>query len=124
MFDNIGEKIKTLAKVITWLGIIASVIVGLVLMVSNRYTPLPGLMVLILGGLVSWIGSFVLYGFGQLIVNTDKMVALQSGKDVGAVNSGIATASTSDKVATINKWKEEGLITEEEYKQKMESLGQ
>ena len=31
MFDNIGGKIKTLASVITWLGIVGSVIIGIIL---------------------------------------------------------------------------------------------
>jgi len=36
MFDNIGSKIKTLARVICWIGIIVSIISGCVLMVQNE----------------------------------------------------------------------------------------
>lgn len=34
MFDNIGKKIKILAYVLTWVGIIASVITGIAMMNS------------------------------------------------------------------------------------------
>ena len=42
MFDHIGSKIKTFARVICWIGIVASIVCGIVfcytapLMVSSR----------------------------------------------------------------------------------------
>ena len=78
MFDNIGSKIMKLAKVLCWLGIIASVISGIATIVStsrSSYTAgagiLAGILIIVLGCLFSWIGSFFTYGFGQLIENTD-----------------------------------------------------
>lgn len=65
MFDNIGDKIKTLAVVITVLGIIASFVSGLVLLFSNMV--LVGILTMIFGSISAWISSFVLYGFGELI---------------------------------------------------------
>ena len=76
MFGNIGGKIKSLAQVITWLGIIGSVIWGFVLMATDEDLIFAGLMIALLGSLISWVSSFVLYGFGQLIENTDKLVEL------------------------------------------------
>lgn len=73
MFDNIGEKIKTLAKVVCWVGIIASVVMGFVAVAStNDETAGFFSLVLIagLGSLGSWVGSFVLYGFGELVSNS------------------------------------------------------
>ena len=70
MFDNIGGKIKTLATVVCFLGIGASIIAAIALWAQNdRYTPTIalGFGVLIGGSLASWIGSFFTYGFGQLI---------------------------------------------------------
>ena len=63
MFDNIGGKIKTLAQVATWVGIIAFVIMGFVLMATDDDLVLTGFIVAILGALSSWVSSFVLYGF-------------------------------------------------------------
>ncbi len=76
MFGNIGGKIKSLAQVITWLGIIGCVIWGFVLMATDEDLISAGLMIASLGSLISWVSSFVLYGFGQLIENTDKLVEL------------------------------------------------
>ena len=74
MFDNIGEKIKTLAVVTCGMGIIASIIGAIALwMQDSRYNPtaFSGVLVLVLGSLASWIGSFFTYGFGELIENTN-----------------------------------------------------
>ena len=76
MFDNIGSKIKTLARIVCWLGIIISVISGLAIMVSNEETVFVGTLIILLGSIGSWIGSFVLYGFGQLIENSDTLVEI------------------------------------------------
>ena len=73
MFDNIGGKIKTLATVVCFLGIGASIIAASALWAQNdRYTPTIalGFGVLIGGCLASWIGSFFTYGFGELIEET------------------------------------------------------
>ena len=73
MFDNIGGKIKTLAQVICWIGIIASVIWAISLWSQNsRYYNTIGLGfgVLVGGSLSSWLGSFFMYGFGELIEET------------------------------------------------------
>ena len=64
MFENIGGKIKKLAIVITIIGIIISFIIGI--MLSNEFG-LGGFIVILGGSLLSWIGSFLLYGFGEII---------------------------------------------------------
>lgn len=76
MFDNIGQKIMTLAKVFCWIGIIISVLCGLVIMFAARYGSgfIPGVFTAAIGSLASWISSLALYGFGQLIDNTDSIV--------------------------------------------------
>lgn len=80
MFTNIGNKIRTFAKVLCIIGIVLAALSGLIMMISGismlgySYTAGAG-VALIFGGLVSaalgallaWVGSFVLYGYGQLI---------------------------------------------------------
>lgn len=85
MFDNIGRKIKTLAKVLCWIGIAISVISGIAAMLSgnDRITindnyavvspVIIGIVIIIIGCLSSWIGSFFAYGFGQLIENSEEI---------------------------------------------------
>lgn len=75
MFDNIGGKIKGFAKIVAWLGIILSVIIGLLSLATG------GLLIMIIGCVSSWVGSFVLYGFGQLVENSDKLVASLPNND-------------------------------------------
>lgn len=76
MFNNIGSKIKALAKVICWIGIIASIIGGIGCIVADEDMILYGLLIAIFGSLFSWIGSFFTYGFGELIDNSSKLVAI------------------------------------------------
>lgn len=81
MFNNIGSKIMKLAKFQCWIGIIFSVISGIAIIVNGASirndgynggsSVLSGIPVIVLGCLFSWIGSLFIYGFGQLIENTD-----------------------------------------------------
>jgi len=81
MFDNVGGKIKVLAKVLTGIGIVASIISAISIwsQAGARYAGpsgpyiWTGLLVLILGCLSSWLGSLALYGLGQMIENTDNI---------------------------------------------------
>ena len=75
MFDDIGGKIKNLATVICVVGIIASVILAIALWSQNdKYNPTValGFGVLIGGCVGSWVGSFFMYGFGELIDETTR----------------------------------------------------
>lgn len=86
MFKNIGGKIKELAKVICYVGIAISVIDGIVMIgfgsSSNGDAMVGmGLAVMIVGSLVSWIGSFFAYGFGELIENTTVIAELAAKAD-------------------------------------------
>lgn len=75
MFNNIGGKIKKLAMVVCVIGMIGSFVAAVNLWTnSSRYndTTLTGIVVLVVGCLASWIGSFFTYGFGQLIERTEE----------------------------------------------------
>lgn len=87
MFDNIGNKIKTLSVVLCIIGIFSSVVIGIYLILNvdstttavkeqiNSNNVINGMLIIILGSLFSWISSFCLYGFGGLIervINTDE----------------------------------------------------
>ena len=68
MFDSIGKKIKSLAKIISYVGIILSIYFGVNLLLHDRKDL--GIFVLVFGSLASWLNSFVLYGFGELVDNS------------------------------------------------------
>ena len=74
MYHHIGRKIKGLAHVIAWIGIIISVIAAVGIMAAgNDGAMILGIVVGVCGILGSWIGGFLLYGFGQLVDNSDKI---------------------------------------------------
>ncbi len=79
MFDDIGNKIKNVAVATTWAGIFLSIIEGIITFFCGiiyfddyGYLLLVGPVSAVIGCIAAWLGSLVLYGFGQLIVNTDK----------------------------------------------------
>ena len=85
MFDDIGEKIKNLAIIVAILGMISSIIAGLILMGDEHYGFFYGLLVIIFGCIASWIGEFILYGFGELICKTTEIAENTKNQSVLAV---------------------------------------
>ncbi len=73
MYDNIGGKIKILAKWMFAVETIAAVIIGIALMAED--VDIVGLLVIIFGPIVAWVSSWLLYGYGQLIENSDIIAA-------------------------------------------------
>lgn len=74
MFNNIGGKIKIVAMTLCIIESVISAILGLVLIVVDKSTIATGILLIIVGPLLAWLGSFLLYGFGQLIENSDILV--------------------------------------------------
>lgn len=74
MFDEVGEKIKTISQVLCWLGIVGYVVASIFMFVNaadsysdkTLYNTL-GWIFLIVGPIASWLSSLLLYGFGELI---------------------------------------------------------
>lgn len=93
MFSNIGSKIKSYAKVIFWIGAVISILVGIVVIFIGIASGtsafgsvdigrvflgiIAGILVAIIGVILSWINVLVLYGFGVLVENTDTLKQLQ-----------------------------------------------
>lgn len=82
MYENIGKKIKGLAGFLAAAGIILSIIIGIVQIVTavklSKYssygistvqtaTVWSGILTIILGSVASVVSTYVLYGFGQLV---------------------------------------------------------
>ena len=73
MYNNVGRKLKSASQVVFVIGMIASVLLGLYYL----YLSIVGLLVIGLSCIGVWISCLCLYGFGQLIENTDKIVAMK-----------------------------------------------
>lgn len=96
MYDNIGSKIKTLAQVVFVIMAIISIISGIVIILSDDGAILIGILSAAIGVLLSWVGTFFLYGFGQLIENTDILV-----REAKKQSNGIQRISADDNSTDI-----------------------
>lgn len=68
MFDDIGKKIKSLAKAAFVIDAIGTVVGGFVLLITGEGdTGLLGLSLMPVGIFVSWASALILYGFGELV---------------------------------------------------------
>ena len=81
MFSNIGSKIKAVARVFCWVDIVLSLIVGIVMFALSNLGGI-GFVIIIVGCLGSWIGSFFTYGFGELIEKTTEIA--ESAKNLNS----------------------------------------
>ena len=124
MFKNIGGKIKGIAIISAIICMIPSVILGLYLMsLSEISEPMGvlGLIVIILGVLFPWIGFYLLYGYGQLVENSDKLVLILGGKEKPQTYNPAFTEDQNQKILRITELRKKGLITEEQYQKAINS---
>jgi len=99
MYNNIGGKIKGLAKATFVVEAIAAVITGIVFIDSDDDMIPIGLLLIVVGPIVAWVSSWLLYGFGELI---DKICEIARNTYNGDINQ-------------LERLRSQGLITEEEY---------
>lgn len=121
IFDDIGNKIKAVAWICFGLGIISSFLLGIysASIVSSDISPIVTvILVSAIGSLLSWVGSLFIYGFGQLIENSDVLVA----DKMSHITANNVPDTLEEKIAVLTRCRQQGLITEEEYRQKVEKL--
>jgi len=127
MYDNVGAKIKGLAKYVAWIFICISILIGFILVALGEDVAFVGVLVMVVGPVLAWLSSLGLYGFGQLIENTDKLVVLQGGvNDISIFGEkGFQiekVKEAQERVDRLKKWREEGWISEEEYNAKLAEM--
>ena len=119
MFNNIGAKIKKLAEILSGIGIAISIIAGGAVMSfgsdansrgDNGGTIIIGLLIMIAGSFLSWIGGFFTYGFGELIERTC-LIEERSRNSRGFTGG--------SRLQQLDLLLAQGLITREEYNQKI-----
>ena len=94
MFRNPGGKIKSYAKVLFWIGVVISIIIGVIEIGSSFVAAaysyqgsfgtillgiLGGILTVAIGTLISWLAVLALYAFGTLVENSDELVHLNGG---------------------------------------------
>ena len=96
MFTNVGSKCMKLAKVVYWLGIVLCVVLGIVMILTSGSAGsdqekttmlLSGLLYLILGPLLSRLGSLGLYAIGEAAENSAIAANLAVKADMERQNS-------------------------------------
>ena len=80
LYEDIGGKIKNWAKWIFIVEAIAAIIYGIALIADDA--AVIGFVVLICGPLVAWVGSWILYAFGQLVEDVHTMRNKESSTTV------------------------------------------
>ncbi len=119
MFKNMGGKIKGWTKFVCWMGIIISILAGIGMAIAGMQSGdeaaaiVSGIAVAVGGFLLSWISSFVAYGFGEMVENSTIQAALMLREEserrnapavpsVPAVPSAPAQGSGSDDDENVN----------------------
>ena len=72
LYGNIGRKIMGLAIVSAILGAVVTFVLGIVMAVNSNggVMLLLGIFMVVVGPICSWVGSWILYGFGKLVDNS------------------------------------------------------
>ena len=79
MYNDVGKKIKGLMKTLLTIGIVLSVVGGIAVMAIDDDLIVAGLLIVMVGSLVSWISCIFAYAFGELVdrtCNIEKLLRL------------------------------------------------
>ena len=115
MYDNIGNKIKSLAIVAAIIETIVSVIAGISFLFFESEMKLIGVFLLFFAPFIVFAFSWLIYGFGDLINNVNYI-----SKNIGTgekINEYESKMENKERELQLEKLHKQGLITEEEYLQ-------
>ena len=100
-YDNIGEKIKGLAKFFFISGTILSILLGLFMLQNNT---IRAILIIVLGTIGSWLSSLTLYGFGEIIV---KLTQIENNtrphSDANETPASLVAASGTDSLKGLSR---------------------
>ena len=92
-YENIGEKIKNLAKVSFIITAIVEIIAGIVIAATDEDLILVGVLLMVLGPVLAWTSTLCIYGFGELIENS-----ADNKENIGRIQRSLM--SINNKIAT------------------------
>lgn len=138
MFDNVGSRIMLIARISVFAGTIAFIISGIVAIIygvddGEGWIIFGGFCGMILSFPMAYLVNLPLYALGALVENSDiiakNIVPKHNGAasaSVGSTINNVATKTNEDDVsrkkAELDRLKEQGLITEEEYRSRIEEV--
>ncbi len=97
MYTNIGGKIKMLAKILCVLLSIMFIVYGICVFATFYWMRGMGILIVIGGPLLSWVSSFFMYGFGELIEKTTVIAEAVSKADVNKDAAEAASKADAEK---------------------------
>ena len=132
LYSNIGSKIKNWAKWVFIVEAIASMIGAICMMASaeDSWMLVVGMIVLVVGPFIAWVSSWLLYGFGEIIVKLTAIERNTRSTNADKEESSVHTNEENEqqvhiltdeekvrnqKIARIAELRKKGLITEEMY---------
>lgn len=117
MFKDIGNKLKSIANISCWLEIIIFTLFGLIVLISEENGM--GLVIILLGIPTAWLSNCILYAFGQLVDDAHKLVRITNEQRIDLEEE---AKDEINKLDLLNELKNESLISDEEYKNKLENI--
>ncbi len=120
MFDNISKKIKSTAKTTFIMGIIESIFLGIFWWIEIEGTIedflwiAGGFAVILIGIMTAYGLSLLIYGFGQLVENSDKTTKKSSNNKPSKVKDTVNTEIYSNKSKNVETEKLKVAIGETE----------
>ena len=100
MFNNIGKKIKTLAYFVFLIGIIGSIVSSIILFAQSHgdgAVILFGFLSLVIGPILSWVFSWFIYAWGDIVDNVQSIKEKQCGIDFSEQEK-VKKSSIKDKL--------------------------
>ena len=114
LYENIGGKIKNWSKWIFIVEAISAIIAGFVLIFIDDDLILCGLLTLVCGPIVAYVGSWILYAFGELVEktcdnenNTKRILEKLNEKTYENKITPVQTTTTSKEISE-HKWRCDG----------------
>ncbi len=116
LYSNIGGKIKNWAMWIFVVEAIGAVAGALVLLFQGDEFIITGLLTIVLGPIIAWVSSWLLYAFGELVEKTcmnekntrviAEMILKSDDKTPKPFSAPISTKSESEKAQPAqHKWR-------------------
>lgn len=87
MYQNVGQKIKNLTKVVVIIMMILSIIAGIVIMAEDEDMIILGLITAAIGCFVAWLSGLTMYAYGDIADNLQSI-----NEQIANVNGGAPAA--------------------------------
>ena len=123
MFENVGEKLQSIAIISCVLGIIGSIVVGAVLF---EVSVIMGLVIIVVGCLGSWISSLAIYALGLCAENAENhpgSVVTKPALPADVMNY-LSKQTRQDMEEEEKKKQEEKQLKQEELRKKIQEIGE